>query len=255
MKKKFFKLGAIALTMSSAALNVNAQVGINTENPTNTLHIVGDTAIAKGGKHGQAFRLVDGNQMLDRVLVSDANGVGTWEVPFGGTRIGHTVSMQNILIPIPTVSTENTYLDPQSYVDLEPGVWRIDILSELDFPASMQTPNYAVEALLMLMPADSATVLYASGHIPITGDVLKTNCYAVGTSVGTASVFLLNKNRLVTSFFQVNCTNKTVRYRIGCGRLTITTLNGATVSAGQYLTWLPTSRSNYLYATRTVWLQ
>ncbi|MDR1652082.1 MAG: hypothetical protein LBS01_00250, partial [Prevotellaceae bacterium] len=71
MKKSILILGFLAL-MSGAVLT--AQVGINTDNPTNTLHIVGDTANVKG----QAFRLVDGNEQDSAVLVGDENGAGTW---------------------------------------------------------------------------------------------------------------------------------------------------------------------------------
>ena len=77
MVKRFISVGAIALTMSSAALNVNAQVGINTENPKATLDIVQrDTATVKG----KGFRLIDGNQHSGYVLTTDAAGNGTWKL-------------------------------------------------------------------------------------------------------------------------------------------------------------------------------
>ncbi|MDR1652452.1 MAG: hypothetical protein LBS01_02150 [Prevotellaceae bacterium] len=79
MKKSILILGFLALTSGGQFLS--AQVGINTENPTNTLHIVGDTATI----HGQAFRLVDGNEGAGKFLASDANGVGTWQYFYGPT--------------------------------------------------------------------------------------------------------------------------------------------------------------------------
>jgi len=80
MKKfKFLLMGGIALAMSCVSLN--AQVGINTETPSNKgLHILQlDTVGAE--KHGHAFRLEDGNQAQGYLLTTDANGNGTWMKP------------------------------------------------------------------------------------------------------------------------------------------------------------------------------
>ncbi|GHT18275.1 hypothetical protein FACS189429_4480 [Bacteroidia bacterium] len=74
MKRKVFLTAGIIALLSGAALN--AQVGINTETPQTTLDIVqADKTTNKG--HG--FRLADGNEGTGKYLVSDANGVGTWQ--------------------------------------------------------------------------------------------------------------------------------------------------------------------------------
>ena len=59
-----------------------AQVGINTTNPTAMFHVFGTTTPGTGPF---AFRLEDGTQANGRVLTSDANGNGYWQVPSGGS--------------------------------------------------------------------------------------------------------------------------------------------------------------------------
>lgn len=49
--------------------DVNGRVGIGTANPTHNLHVVGTSP---------AFRLQDGNEGVNKVLTSDANGNATW---------------------------------------------------------------------------------------------------------------------------------------------------------------------------------
>ncbi|MDR1652946.1 MAG: hypothetical protein LBS01_04740 [Prevotellaceae bacterium] len=54
---------------------LNAQVGINTENPQATLDVVQKDKTVPG----QAIRIDDGNQGAGKVLTSDADGVGSWQ--------------------------------------------------------------------------------------------------------------------------------------------------------------------------------
>lgn len=51
----------------------NGNVGINVANPNAKLHIVSSS--------GNGFQLADGSQGANKVLTSDANGVGTWQTP------------------------------------------------------------------------------------------------------------------------------------------------------------------------------
>ena len=57
-------------------LHSNGNVGIHTLNPDTKLHVVG------------SIKIVDGNEALDRVLTSDANGVGSWASATNGTITG-----------------------------------------------------------------------------------------------------------------------------------------------------------------------
>ena len=81
MNKRVFLVGFIALTMCGIT-SMTAQVGINTETPTNKgLHIVQSGDTTGTANHGQAFRLEDGNQGTGKVLTSDASGNATWGAP------------------------------------------------------------------------------------------------------------------------------------------------------------------------------
>ncbi|WP_123906609.1 hypothetical protein [Chryseobacterium sp. MYb7] len=52
--------------------SIYSQVGINTETPKATLDVVAKET-------GKGFRLEDGNQGNNKVLMSDADGIGTWK--------------------------------------------------------------------------------------------------------------------------------------------------------------------------------
>lgn len=128
-----------------------AQVGINTPNPQNTLHIdggkdnsitgapsatqqandfivtsagnvgIGTTTTTKkltinSGTVNGAVQIVDGTQQDGNVLTSDANGVGTWK----------SVSVNNVTGVTPTVNTPyGTTADKymNAYIDLPQGKW------------------------------------------------------------------------------------------------------------------------------------
>jgi hypothetical protein len=125
MKKSILILGLTALM--SGGQFMFAQVGINTESPTNTLHIVGDTATV----HGQAFRLVDGNQGDGKLLVSDADGVGTWGSTVPLTLI-YGITKQGTMRILPfessrTAANVYNFILTDAYIDLPPGLWKVDV--------------------------------------------------------------------------------------------------------------------------------
>jgi|GEM_PF-1781864 len=168
MKKvKFFKLGAIALTMSSAALNVNAQVGINTENPKATLDIVQrDTATVKG----KGFRLVDGHQNAGFVLTSDATGIGTWEASGVSMHLGYFPPTAAERITMPNQSTG--WVATNAYIDLPPGIWRIDMSLLAQLPAKPPQPPTNFEEMWV--------------HATFSSDIsnLGTFSYQTSTEIG-----------------------------------------------------------------------
>ncbi len=107
---------------------VGGFVGIGTTNPSNKLHIVYGSA---------AFRLEDGTQAANRVLTSDANGVGTWQ-PVAITNIIGTLGAG---VNIAFNETAN-YLQTGTYITLPPGRWAVNVtmLMRRDAPSVDETP-------------------------------------------------------------------------------------------------------------------
>lgn len=58
---------AVVTQSNSLILGNNANVGIGVSAPTSKLHVVGN------------IRMVDGNQAIGKILISDANGMATWQ--------------------------------------------------------------------------------------------------------------------------------------------------------------------------------
>lgn len=86
-----------------------AQVGINTVNPTETLHVDG------------TFRLVDGTQNNDFILTSDANGVARWD------RISLQIIEGIIGAGVNIPATLTTYVQTGSSIILPPGRFLVTV--------------------------------------------------------------------------------------------------------------------------------
>ena len=70
---------------NSIILGENSNVGIGTSSPDAKLHVVGD------------IRIEDGTQQDGSILVSDANGVGTWQ-PGGQDNLGNHTATQELFM-------------------------------------------------------------------------------------------------------------------------------------------------------------
>lgn len=80
MKKNILTIAVLVLAFTNATAQ-KGNVGINTTSPTETLHIKG------------TFRLDNSNAGSGKVLVSDANGVGTWTtIPTGGGTLNNIIA-------------------------------------------------------------------------------------------------------------------------------------------------------------------
>lgn len=101
-----------------------AQVGINTTNPTESLHVDG------------TFRLVDGTQSSNLVLTSDADGVARWD----------RVSLQIIEgtigagVNIPPSTTQ--FLQTGSSITLPPGRYLVDVYMLMSNGSSTSLTSY-----------------------------------------------------------------------------------------------------------------
>jgi len=106
--------------MVLAPLGATAQVTIGSDAlPQATLDIIGDTLTA----HGEAFRLIDGNQGVGKILTCQENGIGTWKT--------NSVIVGRGVFP-DTGLSDSLYMDYRDYrytgvyIDLPPGLWYVN---------------------------------------------------------------------------------------------------------------------------------
>jgi len=149
MKKNVFLKRLLLAAMMGAPFTVSAQVTIGSGDlPQATLDIIGDTLTA----HGEAFRMIDGNQAPGKVLTCDENGIGSWQK--GGISILQTsltgVSPAENQQTFPFADYPNltaAYVDSLAYIDLEPGNYMILIQVPIRFSFPLEAferLNYSV---------------------------------------------------------------------------------------------------------------
>lgn len=105
---------------------LGGNVGINTINPSNSLHING------------TVRIVDGTQATGRVLTSSATGVASWQ-PISINNVVGVLGGAGINIPYNTTN----YLQTGSYITLPPGRWAVNVtmLMRRSGGSAAVTPN------------------------------------------------------------------------------------------------------------------
>lgn len=213
-----------------------AQVGINTNNPRNTFHVDGakdnnptgtpstvqqanDVIITSSGNVGigttnpatrleinngsttGAIKIVDGSQGVDKVLVSDANGVGSWRTP---ASIKPTITG---VFPSPAASINsdgsNTPLYSGVYIDLSQGKWVVNAGLTL-FNSSTAT-RYWLHSYI----STSTTAIQQNGFTHLGPAGTGTSYAGVITNSGSSG----NDNTLnfMTGSSVINVTANTVR--------------------------------------------
>jgi len=194
------------ITNNTEKMRVTAggNVGINTNNPTSKLHIVGDTATVKG----QAFRLVDGNQNAGYVLTCDSAGTATWEASGVSMILGYVPPLITQRIKMPNRLLTG-YVATPSYIDLPPGLWKTEVCMYLANQAS------AINSQINVRVQGS----FAS-DISLAALAAYTAQYELGLSDSSdtyKSINCWNLNNLVSSILQGtviirNTTTSTKRY-------------------------------------------
>lgn len=106
---QFSTSGATRMTLDDKGF-----VGINTTNPSTRLDI-------ENGSTNGAIKIVDGTQGLNKVLTSDANGVGTWKR--SAVDIYYAPIGAGVNIPFNTTTPQYT----GTSVTLPPGKWLVDV--------------------------------------------------------------------------------------------------------------------------------
>ncbi|NDW09610.1 hypothetical protein [Dysgonomonas sp. 520] len=140
----------LIIAILSSYLSVEAQVGIKTENPLGVFHIdplentsVGgasgtsdDVIVLNNGRVGLGisptanlhvnggFRLVDGTEGANKMLVSDANGGASWQYKTLGQRVG-PISLAPMLSNHDIVGSTFRYTGAS--ITLPPGNWQVNL--------------------------------------------------------------------------------------------------------------------------------
>lgn len=116
---------ATALTPAQVANDVvvttSGNVGIANITPATKLDIYNGTT-------NGAIKIVDGTQGVGKVLMSDANGVGTWVMPnsFKSTALGVYPKTAVVINSNGTANYIGEKLYTQIYIDLTPGKWIVN---------------------------------------------------------------------------------------------------------------------------------
>jgi hypothetical protein len=196
MRKEILTFGMAAM----AALGAAAQVGVNTETPKTTLDIVQTDTLTVG--KGKGFRLIDGNQAEGRILTSDADGVGTWK---SGASMRMINGFIGVGINIPFLTNIATWYYTGSYIDLPPGMWRVDVSMLVRSSASGAVLTANDFLWLRSSFSDSGSVL------ALSSDFVGNNHY-VSASLQGPSIGTLSRGMMTGSVVIYNTLSTTKRY-------------------------------------------
>jgi hypothetical protein len=145
---------------------INSNVGINNNSPSEKLDIVGK------------IKITDGSQGVDRVLKSDANGVGTWV-----TSTATKAAQVGVFSGAGATLSSTTYVYTGAYIDLPYGKWSINgtyLIAGASFPSA----NSSV--WIRTSFSDGTTGTYPAnvspdiqGSVLISGTLISPNIYGV----------------------------------------------------------------------------
>lgn len=116
-----------AQQINDVVITENGQIGVGTVTPSKKLEIY-------NGNTAGAIKIVDGTQGESKVLMSDAEGVGTWQTPASirPTIIGTYPSPGRTVNSI----TSNKYVNTGTFISLPKGKWIVNagITISYNFP-------------------------------------------------------------------------------------------------------------------------
>jgi len=122
-KNLLTRLSLAVSTLFLVPTSTSGQVTIGSSvQPQATLDIIGDTAIV----HGQAFRLIDGNESQGRVLTVGENGVATWRY----TSLYRVVGVRptsEIRFPLISSTSIQYHRQTGAHITLPPGKWEVRV--------------------------------------------------------------------------------------------------------------------------------
>lgn len=226
---------------------INAQVGISTSNPQGIFHVDGakdnastgipsvsqqrnDFIVTSAGNTGigtvtpvtklditsdspGAIKITDGTQGPDKVLMSDANGVGSWKVP------ASIRATANGVFPSPSADVSSSgsgTVYSNVYIDLTEGKWAVNAGLTISNPgnpnrfwlhAYLSTSQSSVQrtGFTHLGPAGTRTS-YASVIFPNTGTnndgtlSMLSGSSVINVTVPSVRIYLLIENKSANSW-------------------------------------------------------
>jgi hypothetical protein len=145
---------------------INSNVGINNNSPSQKLDIVGK------------IKITDGSQGVDKVLKSDANGVGTWV-----TSTATKSAQVGVFSGAGATLSSTTYVYTGAYIDLPFGKWSINgtyLIAGASFPSansSVWIRTSFSDGTTGSYPANVS--LDIQGAALISGTLISPNIYGV----------------------------------------------------------------------------
>ena len=166
-----------------------AQVGINTTDPQETLHVKG------------SVRIQDGSEGTDKVLTSDADGTGTWKQ----SKISNIIGVLGAGVDVPY--NTSAYLQTGTSITLPPGKYVVNVSMLLT-----QTSGRAVNDSnfwLRSSFSDSNVGVGISGDIVNGGNLISGNHIPSAIySILSGFVFINNSTAVDKTYYYIvgNCT-------------------------------------------------
>ena len=213
----------------------NGYVGIGTTVPDTKLHIVTDTSTINPNPTG--FKLEDGNQGAGRVLMSDANGVGTWKINSMYIINGHMGPGVNLALN--DTSNKKDWTNPNdhsngfkstgSYIALPPGKWQVNVAMLIPYNPGSSNAGLTANDWLWVRSSfsESATDVTVSPDV-LSGGITK---YASANFQGPTpgNVGYVTRFGMLIGTVIINNTSlatKTYHYNIGGWEISSTNLPG-----------------------------
>lgn len=191
-------------------VNSLGNLGVGTLNPQAKLHIK-TTGTSDNPISG--FSLIDGNQKADKYLVSDANGIATWNTLVPLDAIFYTKGTK---MPDLKIINNSVYYNTTSYIELPPGryVLMVSMLPNL-WGGTDATGYYSFNSTF----ADENTVQYSGSTLDkiISPDVEGQQVIPAGITMGSNTTGMM-----IGSLVIENSTSSNKKYYYMAGDVSTT---------------------------------
>ena len=177
----------LAQQANDVVVTAKGNVGIGTSTPTARLDI-------ENGSISPAIKIVDGTEATGYVLTSDSNGNGSWQ---GVALASRKAVFSSTGVNLSFTYEPGVYYQTGTYIDLDPGNWKVDIFLLLRLQAN--TVNLTADDFMWLkvsfadsnssttitsdciLPSEKASVAFAGPQNLSVGPTRLRNAMLSGT--------------------------------------------------------------------------